>query len=348
MILRKGTAEPSPSTRALDAIERNARAQAQLVEDLLDTARIVSGKLRVDRSPIDIGGIVQGAVDSFGPLARARGIDLTAASAPGLPPVLADTNRLQQVIGNLVANALKFTPGGGRIDVRARRSGEGVEISVRDTGTGIDPEFLPFVFDRFRQGDSTTTRVHGGLGLGLAIARHLVELHGGTIRAESGGEQAGATFTIVLPVAGAQPARRGGDAEALMKTVGGVRVLAVDDQEDSRTLIRTLLADAGAIVEVAASTPDALLAITQCQPDVLVADIGMPVEDGYALIRALRRDESHRGLPRLPAIALTAYARDDDRQRVLGAGFDCHLTKPVDAVALVNAIVELLPGTPAS
>ncbi len=348
-ILRRGAADPSVTTRALSAIERNAKAQAQLVEDLLDTSRIVSGKLRIDASPIDISGIVQGAVDSFGPLARARSTDLSATCEDGLPPVLADTIRLQQVIGNLLANALKFTPAGGRVAIRAQRSGSGVEISVRDNGAGIAPEFLPFVFDRFRQGDSTTTRAHGGLGLGLAIARHLVELHGGTIRAESAGEHTGATFTIVLPVAAArQAAGRETPADSTSRSVAGVRVLAVDDQEDTRALLQTLLAEAGAIVDVAVSAPDGLQALTERRPDVLVADIAMPGEDGYSLIRAVRRDESVRHLPRLPAIALTAYARDHDRQRAEAAGFDRHLTKPVDAAALVSAVAELMSGSPTS
>ena len=341
-ILRKGLSDQAQVTRALDAVERNARAQAELVEDLLDTSRVVSGKLHVDLAPTAIGPVVDGSVESFGPLARARRIDLTSSCEADLPAVLADPTRLQQIVGNLVSNAVKFTPAGGRVQVAARRSAEGVEITVADTGSGIPQEFLPYVFDRFRQGDSTTTRAHGGLGLGLAIARHLVELHGGTIRAASAGEHQGAVFTVVLPAAaghppmGAQPAPPG-----VAPAMAGLSVLAVDDQDDARALLQVILSGAGADVAVAASTREALATMTIRRPDVLVADIAMPAEDGYALIRAVRQDEHLRSLPRLPAIALTAYARDDDRMRAQAAGFDRHLTKPLDEAALLTAIHEL-------
>ena len=344
-LLRREATDPAQMARALDAIERNARAQAQLVEDLLDTSRVVSGKLRIELAPLDVSATIQGAVESLGPLARARGLELTGDSEQDLPAVLADATRLQQVIGNLVSNAIKFTPAGGRVDVRARRAGATIEIAVADTGGGIAPEFLPFVFDRFRQGDSTTTRVHGGLGLGLAIARHIVELHGGTIRAESAGEQKGSIFTVVLPAADGRPLE-GTPSGAVADTVSiaGVRVLAVDDQEDARVLLRAVLESAGAQVELASSAADARRVMASRRPDVLIADIAMPGEDGYSLVRAVRQDESLRGLPHLPAIALTAHARDDDRLRVVAAGFDRHLTKPLDATALLNRIAELAPG----
>ena len=344
-LLRRGATDPAQTARALDAIERNARAQAQLVEDLLDTSRVVSGKLRIDLAPLDVSATITGAVESLGPLARARGLELTGCSEQGLPAVLADATRLQQVIGNLVSNAIKFTPAGGRVDVRARRAGATIEIAVADTGAGIAPEFLPFVFDRFRQGDSTTTRVHGGLGLGLAIARHLVELHGGTIRAESAGEQKGSIFTVVLPATDVRPLEgtpAGSDADTA--SIAGVRVLAVDDQEDARVLLRAVLESAGAEVELASSAAEARRVMAARRPDVLVADIAMPAEDGYSLVRAVRQEESLRGLPHLPAIALTAHARDDDRLRVVAAGFDRHLTKPLDAAALLNRIAELASG----
>ena len=259
-------------------------------------------------------------------------------------PILADAARLQQVIGNLLSNALKFTPSGGRVSVAVRRSAETMEIVVTDTGRGIPPEFLPFVFDRFRQGDSTTTRAHGGLGLGLSIARHLVMLHGGTIRAESAGDQQGATFTIVLPVktADAAPARpRSAPATIVLPSI---RVLVVDDQEDTRALMTAMLGAAAAQVDVVASAEDARRRLAVRRPDVLVSDIAMPGEDGYSLIRSIRQADEAAGRTRLPCIAVTAYARDDDRARALAAGYDRHLTKPLDPEALLEAIAELTLG----
>ena len=339
-----GVADPAQSARALDAIERNAQAQAQLVEDLLDTSRVVSGKLRVDFTATDVARIVNAVVESFLPLAQTRGITLGLASEDDLSPIMADAARLQQVIGNLLSNALKFTPLGGRVDVAVRRTDATIEIVVADTGAGISPEFLPFVFDRFRQGDSTTTRVHGGLGLGLSIARHLVELHGGTIRAESGGDMQGATFTIVLPM-------RDGTARELPPASGeatpaiaGIHVLVVDDQEDARTLTEAVLSAAGATVTTAASAEDARRHIGANRPQVLLSDIGMPGEDGYALIRSIRDADERAGRPPLPCIALTAYAREDDRARALAAGYDRHLTKPIDPTELLRTIAELRSG----
>jgi CheY-like chemotaxis protein/two-component sensor histidine kinase len=305
---------------------------------------VVSGKLHVEFAHTDLGEIVQSAVDSFGPLARARGVTITFVAAPSLVPVLGDAARLQQVIGNLLSNALKFTLSGGRVEIVARRAGSTVEIVVSDTGAGISPEFLPFVFDRFRQGDSTTTRLHGGLGLGLSIARHLVELHGGTIRAESAGENRGARFTIVLPIR----ARAEGPASTSERpamppvALSGVRVLVVDDQEEARTLLHAVLATAGARVDGVSSAGEARRLIAVQRPDVLVSDIGMPSEDGYDLIRSIRQDDDAHGLPRLPSIAVTAYARDDDRDRALAAGYDRHVSKPVDPDTLLETIATLV------
>jgi signal transduction histidine kinase/CheY-like chemotaxis protein/HAMP domain-containing protein len=342
-ILRRAMSNPDQTARALEAIERNARAQAQLVDDLLDTSRVVSGKLRIEFLRTDITEIIQSAVDSFGPLARARDVTLTLRSAPDLVPVTGDPARLQQVVGNLLSNALKFTPPGGRIDVVARRAGATIEVVVSDTGIGIAPEFLPFVFDRFRQGDSTTTRAHGGLGLGLAIARHLVGLHGGTVRAESAGESYGATFTVVLPVRKssefASATSRTGDLISPELTM--VRVLVVDDQEEARTLLRTMLANAGAQVFEASSADEARQAIGEQRPDVLVSDIAMPREDGYELIRSIRQAEDAHDRPRLPAIAVTAYARGEDRDRAIAAGYDRHISKPVDPEALLRAVAAV-------
>jgi signal transduction histidine kinase/ActR/RegA family two-component response regulator len=345
-ILRRAMAGPDQSARALDAIERNARAQAQLVDDLLDTSRVVSGKLRVEFAPTDVSDIIQTAAESFGPLARGRGVTITVRTAPDLVPVTGDAARLQQVIGNLLSNALKFTPAGGRVEIAAARVGATTEIVVSDTGGGIAPEFLPFVFDRFRQGDSTTTRAHGGLGLGLSIARHLVELHGGTIRAQSAGEAQGATFTVVLPIrAAGDPAASplAGAGEAARQALADVRVLVVDDQEEARTLLRAMLATAGARVYEASSAGEARSIIEQQRPDVLVSDIGMPREDGYELIRSIRQADHAHELARLPAIAVSAYARDDDRDRALAAGYDRHITKPVDPEALLEAVAAVAP-----
>jgi CheY-like chemotaxis protein/anti-sigma regulatory factor (Ser/Thr protein kinase) len=334
--------EPAQAARALEAIERNAQAQAQLVEDLLDTSRVVSGKLHISFKPTDIGEIVHVAVESFRPLARAHGVELTLTMTKDLVPIRADAARLQQVIGNLLSNALKFTGMGGRVSVAVRRAAATTEIVVSDTGAGIAPEFLPFVFDRFRQGDSTTTRIHGGLGLGLSIARHLVEQHGGTIRAESAGEHKGSTFTIVLPVqedAGTLPEEQ---TDRTSPTLTGIRVLAVDDQRDARALMEAILGAAGASVEAAASAEEARQAIAARRPDVVISDIGMPGEDGYALIRSIRQADERGGAPRLPCVALTAYAREDDRLRALAAGYDTHVTKPLDPSRLLRAVADLM------
>jgi PAS domain S-box-containing protein len=340
-VLKRTASEPAQTARALEAIERNAQAQAQLVEDLLDTSRVVSGKLHVNFVPVDLGEIVHIAVESFRPIAKAGGVELTMRLGDGLVPILADSARLQQVIGNVLSNALKFTPIGGRVSVAVRRSGETMEIVVADTGRGIAPEFLPFVFDRFRQGDSTTTRVHGGLGLGLSIARHLVVLHGGTIRAESAGEQQGATFTIVLPVKPAEAVPQKPRRAAAPAVLSGIRVLVVDDQEDARALMAAVLGAAAAQVDTVGSAEDARRRVAARRPDVLVADIGMPGEDGYSLIRSIRRSDEAAGRPRLPSIAVTAYAREDDRLRALTAGYDRHLTKPLDPGTLLDTIAEL-------
>jgi PAS domain S-box-containing protein len=342
-LLKRAGDDPATAARAIEAIERNAQAQAQLVEDLLDTSRVVSGKMRVRFAWSDVGEIVRAAIESFRPLARARGIALDAEIAADLAPVLADASRLQQVIGNVVSNALKFTPLDGRVTVRVRRTGGTIEIEVADTGAGIAPEFLPYVFDRFRQGDSTTTRVHGGLGLGLSIARHLVELHGGTIRAASDGEHKGSTFTIVLPAAASVGLVdvRDRKLETARPTLQGIEVLVVDDQEDARALLETLLAEAGARVRLAASAGEARRLLADRRPDVVISDIGMPGEDGYSLVRDIRLADAGGDHPRIPCIAVTAYAREDDRVRALAAGYDRHVTKPLDPAILLRAVADL-------
>jgi CheY-like chemotaxis protein/anti-sigma regulatory factor (Ser/Thr protein kinase) len=261
-------------------------------------------------------------------------------------PVLGDEDRLQQVVWNLLSNAIKFTPRGGRVSVDVVQIESRVQIRVRDTGRGIRPEFLPHVFERFRQADAATTRDHGGLGLGLAIVRHITELHGGTVAVESEGEGRGAVFTVELPIhpvalpAGPRPAPGDGAAEDSAHRLDGVRVLVVDDEADARELLSELLRESGAQVRAAASADEAIAAIEEARPDVLVSDIGMPGEDGYALIRRVKAYERERGL-RIPAVALTAYARDEDRRRALRAGYETHVAKPVDGDELGAAIANL-------
>jgi CheY-like chemotaxis protein len=349
-VLRRAPADAEQTRRAILAIERNAQAQVRLVEDLLDTSRVISGKIRLELSTVDVPKLIAGAVESFGPVARAAGLELSVSVADDAGAIRADGARLQQVIGNLLSNSVKFTQAGGQIDVRVSRTASSLGIRVSDTGAGITSEFLPHVFDRFRQADSTTTRAHGGLGIGLAIVRHLVELHGGTIAAASGGAGQGSTFTIVLPAAEAPQGEERRSAQQLSQPASriiGARVLAVDDSSDALDLIRTVLTAAGAVVSTASSVEQARHRMESERPDVLLADIGMPGQDGYALIRFVRAEEANSGATRLPAVALTAYARDEDRVRSLAAGYDLHLNKPIDPAALVEALKTLLDGSAA-
>ncbi len=338
-LLRKGTLDADATTRALEVIERNTRAEAQLVEDLLDVSRIAAGKVRLDACRVDPAEIVEVAVDSVRPAADGKRIALSVAAERGAGPVLADVGRLQQVVWNLLTNAIKFTPKGGRVGVALRSEDGHVEIAVSDDGQGIAGEFLPYVFERFRQADSSTTRRHGGLGLGLALVRHLVELHGGAVRVESEGEGRGATFTVSLPVAACRSA---GCAVALdpCASIEGVRVLVVDDEPDTRELVRRLLADCHAEVVAVESAREALDEVQRFRPDVLLSDIGMPQQDGYQLVRAIRALDEGRG-GRTPAAALTAFARPEDRRLALHAGFQMHLAKPIDANELLTAVASL-------
>ncbi|HEX8494930.1 MAG TPA: response regulator [Pyrinomonadaceae bacterium] len=349
-LLRSGKLPPDTMDSAIETIERNARAQSQLIDDLLDVSRIITGKLRLDTRAIEPAGILEAAVNSVRPAAEAKDIqlDLEITQATGL--VMGDPNRLQQVAWNLLSNAIKFTEAGGRVGVHLTRANSHVEIIVSDTGQGIKPEFLPYVFDRFRQADGTTTRTHGGLGLGLAIVRHLVELHGGKILADSPGEGLGATFTVQLPlivrnaVAGDTGGAATDDASGAKPSASllkGLRVLVVDDEEDSLDLILTVLAACGAEVKSAASAAAALAELEQWNPDLLISDIGLPGEDGYSLIRKIRAHEStrHRSIP---AIALTAYASVEDRLRALSAGFQMHVTKPLEPSELVAVVANLV------
>jgi len=351
-LLRTGQTGDENLAKALETIERNARAQAQLIDDLLDVSRIITGKIRIDVRPVDPNSFIEAAVEAVRPAAEAKGVRLQRIMDTGVATVSGDPVRLQQVVWNLLSNAIKFTPKGGRVQIRLERVNSHIEIAVSDTGPGISPEFLPYVFDRFRQADGRTTRQHGGLGLGLSIVRHLVELHGGTVRAESEGEGQGAVFTVLLPVApvyqtvGAtervHPAAR--DTLPLYDCpdrLEGVMVLAVDDEPDTRELLMAGLGQCGAVVTVVGSAAEALAAIAVKVPDLLISDIGMPGEDGYELIRRVRQLPTENG-SKLPAIALTAYARVEDRMQALRAGYQMHVPKPVELAELVAVAASLI------
>jgi PAS domain S-box-containing protein len=352
-MLRTGDFDQPTTARAIETIERNALAQTQIIEDLLDVSRIITGKVTLDPRPVELNGIVEAALDSVRPAAATKGITLKSETEAGvgLAVVLGDPARLQQVMWNLLANAVKFTPAGGEVAVRLSRAGSHVRIAVADTGQGISRDFLPYVFDRFRQADGTITRAHGGLGLGLAIVRHLVEIHGGTVAAESEGEGRGATFNIELPVA--DPDRGAAESQKLSASLAEVaaavspvsqltdlRVLIVDDEPDARLLLKTIMEQSGAKVRAAASASEALVALREFRPDILVSDIGMPQEDGYALLRRVRALNPEEG-GRIPAVALTAYAQEDDRMRALLAGFQVHVAKPINPQEFVAVIVGL-------
>jgi signal transduction histidine kinase/CheY-like chemotaxis protein len=348
-ILRAGSLDGATVERGLGAIERNTRVLVQLIDELLDVSRIISGKLRVDVRPVDLLPVIEAAVEATRTTAEAKDIRLDLALDPGIGPVPGDPDRLQQVVWNLLANAIKFTPRGGRVQVHLDRAGSRARIQVIDTGKGIAPEFLPYVFDRFRQAESVTTREHGGLGLGLAIVRHLVDIHGGRVSAASAGEGRGSVFTVELPirvtaVSDPEPewSARGRVAPgfAAPPVLEGLRLLVVDDDPDARDLLTTIFTQCRAIVTSVGSTAEAL-AVFQRQPiDVLISDIGLPGDDGYALIRKVRALEASRG-GRVPAVALTAYARSEDRKLALLAGFHMHVAKPVQPVELVSVVATV-------
>jgi signal transduction histidine kinase/CheY-like chemotaxis protein len=350
-MLRLGKLTPPNAERAVETIYRNAKSQAQLVADLLDVSRIISGKLRLDVRTVDLISIVNSAIDSIRPAADAKSIRLQTMLDPSAGPISGDTDRLQQVVWNLLTNAVKFTPKGGRIQVKVQRIDSHVEIVVTDSGVGISKEFLPYVFDRFRQADASTTRIHGGLGLGLSIVHQLVDLHGGSVSVASEGEGKGATFTITLPFVGVVTSSK--EPEAFHPTYSdeissldglpslkGLTVLVVDDEADTRELIREVLKECGSEVITSRSAAEALLALEQHRPDILVSDLGMPDEDGYSLITKIRSLPAEQG-GQIPAAALTAYARAEDRMRVLRSGFQFHLPKPVDSAELVTVVASL-------
>jgi signal transduction histidine kinase len=348
-VLRRRKVSEAELRNAIDIIERNARAQTQLIEDLLDISAITSGKLRLEVQPLEPATVIEGALETVRPSAAAKGIRLEAVLDPAAGPISGDPGRLQQVVWNLLSNAIKFTPKGGKVQVLLQRVDSHVEISVSDTGVGIRSEFLVHLFERFRQADASTTRKHGGLGLGLSIVRHLVELHGGTVRARSAGEGQGASFSVRLPLAAVQlPAeddahlnhggRREPPPDYRLSDLTGLQVLVVDDEPDARELLKRVLSDCGAEVLVASSAAEALELIRGRPLHVLVSDIGMPEVDGYELLRRVRAQE---GSGRLPAIALTAFARSEDRTRALRAGFLVHVSKPVEPAELVATVASV-------
>lgn len=331
---------PEEMKKHLNTIERNAKAQARLIEDVLDLSRIISGKLRLELQPTDVSEAIGDAISAARGMAEAKKIELSSHVEPGLE-VLTDPVRLQQIVGNLVSNAVKFTPEGGKVRVEGRRAGAVVRLAVTDTGEGIDPSMLTTIFEPFRQADASTTRRHGGLGLGLTIVRQLVQAHGGSVRAESAGKGTGATFVVEIPVGSGRRERDAVAPSPQERTVllQGIRVLAVDDQPDALELVRDVLAAAGAEVETASSATEAAEKAGRFAADVLVTDVGMPGEDGYSLLRRLRTGgEAAR---RIPAVALTAYARPEDVEQAHAAGFEAHLPKPVDAGRLVGTVARL-------
>ena len=349
-ILQSRRPNPETTERAVEAILRGARSQSKLIEDILDYTRIISGKLRLEVEPFDLLMVVESAIDVVAPAANAKDIRLQKILDSNTS-VAGDAARLQQVLWNLLSNAVKFTAKGGRVQIRVARAGSSVEISVSDTGKGISADFLPFVFERFKQSDNSTTRRFGGLGLGMAITRHIVELHGGTIRAESPGEDAGATFTVSLPVSilhrGKSSATSGPsstiDENARIRIelprLDNLNVLIVDDEADARDLMVTVLSGQGARVTAAASVAEAVEKFQAHPPDLIVSDIEMPDEDGFALIKKLRLFNKTRER-KIPAIALTAHARPSERIKVLSAGYQTHLAKPVETAELLAVIAS--------
>ncbi|HZV94196.1 MAG TPA: ATP-binding protein, partial [Caldimonas sp.] len=351
VLLRSAEIGSGEKTRhAIEVIDRNARAQVQLIDDLLDLSRLMTGKIRLDLRQVAVADLVQSAVDSVWPAAEAKGIALEAELDAGPATLSADSGRLQQVMSNLLGNAVKFTPRGGRVRVALQTLGSRVELSVSDTGIGIPADFLPRVFDRFSQRDSSTTRAFGGLGLGLAISRQLVELHGGTITVASPGEGQGATFVVELPLSTPQteddnadhpqPTGQTASGEVLaLPRLEGIHAFIVDDEQDAREVLRRVLEDQGARVTAFSSAEDVLATLETSRPSILISDVGMPGMDGYQLIRALRA--AHPG-DRLPALALTAFARAEDRKRSLVAGYQAHLAKPFDVGELILVVAGML------
>jgi CheY-like chemotaxis protein/two-component sensor histidine kinase len=344
-LLKMDADNPEILAEGIDVIDRNVRLQTDLIEDLLDMSRIISGKIRLDVKRVDLPELIANAMESVRPAAEAKEVRLERIIDPLAGPVSGDASRLQQVLWNLLTNAIKFTPKGGKVQVVLERVNSHVELSVADTGEGIEPAFLPFLFERFSQADASTTRKHGGLGLGLSIVKTLVELHGGTVRADSAGQGQGATFIIELPIR----ATKAGDDELPRPRAGrspitfvgrdklsGLKVLIIDDEPDARSLVNRFLIEAKATTALAASAAEAHTLLGDFAADVIISDIGMPGQDGYEFIRQ-RRDIGDK----TPALALTAFARAEDRMRSIEAGFQTHLPKPVEPAALIAVVASL-------
>jgi CheY-like chemotaxis protein/two-component sensor histidine kinase len=344
------TAPPNAQTsKALQSIQRNTRTLAQLVDDLLDVSRMISGKMRLDVAPIDLGGVIDAAVEAVLPAAIAKDIRIDVVVDPAGRTMSGDPTRLQQAVWNLLSNAVKFTPAGGRVDVGARVEKGGIEVTVSDSGIGIDASFLPYVFDRFRQADASSTRAHSGLGLGLAIVRHVVELHGGTVRVESGGRDAGTRFVMQLPRRyppvisrdPREPATHAGPSPpGDVPRLDGLRVLIVDDDHESSEMMLEALRGYGASLRWAMSASEAVAALSEFTPDLVLSDIAMPGQDGYAVLSEVRALETRLGR-HVPVAAVTAYAHAEDRERAIAAGFDEYLAKPIDPAALASAVAAL-------
>ncbi len=354
-LLQAGSLDQATASRALATIDRNAKVQAQLIEDILDVSRMITGKLRLNNEPVDIASVINAAIDSVQLAVDSKEIELEVTLDPSARHTLGDSSRLQQVVWNLLSNAIKFTPSGGRIEVKVKRAGRNLKIRVSDSGQGIGPDFLPFIFERFRQADGTTTRQHGGLGLGLAIVRHLVELHGGTITAESAGEGKGSTFIIKLPLApspqrnresrkttGRLQEKKDSNAHFSSPSLDDVQVLLVDDDPDTLQILSLMLVESKANVQTAASVSEALELLEWYTPDVVVSDLAMPGEDGYSLIAKIRASENGK---QIPTVALTSYVRVEDRARALSAGFSMFVPKPVEPNELITAIANLAEPT---
>jgi CheY-like chemotaxis protein/two-component sensor histidine kinase len=358
-MLSGGKLDEASTARALETIERNAKAQSQLVEDILDVSRVITGKLRLEVQPVNLAAVIENAINAVLPAADAKGIRLQRVLDTGASMVSGDPARLQQIIWNLLSNAIKFTPKEGRVQVTLARVDSHLEVAISDTGQGIEAEFLPYVFDRFRQADPTPTRAHGGLGLGLAIVRHLVELHGGSVKAESGGTGQGSTFVVTLPLlatmretvespVAAPVAAPQSDKDVAgyfdnfecPPEIEGLRVIVVEDDKDSREMLVAVLEQCRAEVVAVASAAAAMRALEAWRPDVIVSDIEMPGEDGFTLMRRLRQLPAERGGD-IPAAALTAYARPEDRMRALMAGFQIHVPKPVEPAELIAVVASL-------
>jgi signal transduction histidine kinase/CheY-like chemotaxis protein len=361
-LLKDGRLDPATTTRAVETINRNVKIQSHLISDILDISRMTSGQVELKIQPVHLAAVIEGALDTMGPTAHAKNVNLERELAPITRPVLGDPDRLSQIVWNLLSNAIKFTPEGGRVVIRLDQEDSAARIRVEDDGPGIDPEFLPHVFERFRQKDSSGTRRYGGLGLGLAIVRRLVELHGGGVSASNRASGTGAVFTVTFPLAEV-PALRGAEGPALSRGLAeagaaeagpdgdtsagmplrGARILLVEDDQDSRELIAMFLSRCGADVAAAGSSREAFTFLASRRPDVLISDIAMPGESGYDLIEKLRALPAKDG-GALPAIALTAYAAAEDVTRALRAGFDAHMAKPVEMRDLVRMLRDLIEG----